>query len=126
MLSGLDSSKGDKEMNCSYRKETATASLPVIGKTEFPGLTLFKRGRDKDLYDFGETLLVVATDRVADSRVIKAGTVAGKGQAVNQMSAYWFQRLGEVFPNHFISAEVNDFPAPCRAYAGQWRGGPCS
>lgn len=109
-------------MNISYGNETATASCPVVSKTEFPGLTLFKRGQDKDLYDFGETLLVVATDRVAGSRVIIEGTIPGKGQAVNRMSAYWFQRLADVFPNHFISADVNDFPAPCQAHAGQLAG----
>jgi phosphoribosylaminoimidazole-succinocarboxamide synthase len=109
-------------MNCSYSKETVTASLPVVSKTEFPGLTLFKRGQDKDLYDFGETLLVVATDRVAGSRVVIEGTIPGKGQAVNQMSAYWFQRMADVFPNHYISADVNDFPAPCQAHAGQLAG----
>jgi len=109
-------------MNISYGNETATASCPVVSKTEFPGLTLFKRGQDKDLYDFGETLLVVATDRVAGSRVIIEGTTPGKGQAINRMSAYWFQRLAEVFPNHFISADVDDYPAPCQAHAAELSG----
>lgn len=109
-------------MNYSYSKEMAEASHPIVSKTEIPGLTLYKRGQDKDLYDFGETLLVVATDRMAGSRVIIEGTISGKGQVVNQMSAYWFQRLREVFPNHFISANVNDFPAPCEAHAEQLAG----
>lgn len=109
-------------MNHSYNKEKTEAPLPVVSKTEFPGLALFERGQDKDLYDFGETLLVVATDRVAGSRVIIEGTIPGKGQAVSQMSAYWFQRLGDVFPNHFISAKVSDFPAPCQAHAEQLTG----
>jgi phosphoribosylaminoimidazole-succinocarboxamide synthase len=65
---------------------------------------------------------VVATDRAAGSRVIIEGTIPGKGQAVTQMSAHWFQRLREVFPNHFISADVNDFPVPCRAYVEQLAG----
>jgi phosphoribosylaminoimidazole-succinocarboxamide synthase len=109
-------------MNDFHRKEMAEASLSVLSKTEFPGLTLFKRGQDKDIYVFGETLLVVATDRVAGSRVIIEGTIPGKGQAINQMSVYWFQRLGDVFPNHFISADVNDFPAACQAHAEQLAG----
>jgi phosphoribosylaminoimidazole-succinocarboxamide synthase len=54
--------------------------------------------------------------------VIIEGTIPGKGQAVTQMSAHWFQRLREVFPNHFISADVNDFPVPCRAYVEQLAG----
>jgi len=106
----------------SHRKEAATTSSPVVSKTEFPELTLFKRGQEKDLYDLGETLLVVATDRVASSRVIIEGTIPGKGQAVNQMSAYWFQRLRDVFPNHFISADMCDFPAACQARAEQLAG----
>lgn len=109
-------------MDHSCSKELADSFLPVTRKTEFPGIPLFKRGQDKDLYDFGERLLVVSTDRMAGSHVIIEGTIPGKGQIVNQMSAYWFQRLQEVFPNHFVSADVNDFPAACQAHADQLAG----
>jgi phosphoribosylaminoimidazole-succinocarboxamide synthase len=109
-------------MNHSYNTERTEIPLPVVSKTKLPDLALFKRGQDKDLYDFGETLLVVATDRVAGSRVIIEGTIPGKGQVVNQMSAFWFQRLREVFPNHFLSADVNDFPAACQSHAEQLAG----
>jgi len=109
-------------MNHSYNLERTEIPLPVVSKTKLPRLTLFKRGQDKDLYDFGETLLVVATDRVAGSRVIIERTIPGKGQVVNQMSSFWFQRLREVFPNHFLSSDVNDFPEACQSHAEQLAG----
>ena len=109
-------------MDHSCSTDLAVSFLPVTSKTEFPGLSLFKRGQDKDLYDFGEMLLVVSTDRMADSHVLVEGTSPGKGQMATQLSTYWFQRLQDVFPNHFVSADVNDFPEGCHAYSEQLAG----
>lgn len=109
-------------MDHSCGKDLEGSLLPVTSKTEFPGIPLFKRGQDKDLYDFVEMLLVVSTDRMAGSHVIIKGTIPGKGQMVNQLSTYWFQRLQDVFPNHFVSADVNDFPAVCHTHAEQLAG----
>ena len=109
-------------MDHSCRKELEGSLLPFISKTEFPGLPLFKRGQDKDLYDFGERILVVFTDRMAGSHVLIEGTSPVKGQMANQLSTYWFQRLQDVFPNHFVSADVNDFPEGCHAYSEQLAG----
>ena len=109
-------------MDHSCSKELEDSLLPVTSKTEFPGIPLFKRGQDKDLYDFGERLLVVSTDRMAGSHATIEGTSPGKGQMVNQLSTYWLQRLQDIFPNHFVTADVNDFPEECHAHAEQLAG----
>lgn len=103
-------------MKQSYNK-SLTGPHPAVSRAKFSGLTLFKRGRAKELYDLGETLLVVHTDREARGEGSGERIIPGKGQVVNQMSAYWFQRLREVFPNHLISAELRDFPESCQAHA---------
>ena len=104
-------------MDHSRSKELEGSFLPVTSKTEFPGIPLLKRGQDKDLYDFGEMLLVVCTDRMAGSHAAIKGTIPGKGQMVNQLSTYWFQRLQDIFPNHFVTADVNDFLEECHMHA---------
>lgn len=103
-------------MKQSYNKSLA-GLLPAASQAGLSGLTLFKHGRTKELYDLGETLLVVHTDRVAGGPGSEERIIPGKGQVVNQMSAYWFQRLREVFPNHLVSAELCDFPESCQAHA---------
>lgn len=105
-----------------FRREGPAASLPVVSETILPGLRLLQRCRNKDLYDLGETLLVVHTDRGGDSTMPLQAVIPGRGQLGNQLSAYWFQRLREVFPNHFLSAEVENFPAPCQPHAAQLAG----
>jgi len=108
----------EEEMKNSYSKET----LPIVSMTDFPDLALFKRGKEKDLYDFGKTLLMVSTDRVTCDRELEEGTVPGRGQMSTWMSAYWFQKLRKVFPNHFISTDIRDFPPACQAHAEQLAG----
>lgn len=105
-----------------FRREGPAASLPLVRETILPGLSLLKRGRNKDLYDLGETLLVVHTDRGGNGSMPLEAVIPGRGQLGNQLSAYWFQRLREVFPNHFLSADVEDFPAPCQPHAAQLAG----
>lgn len=109
-------------MNFSCNKKVTTTQRKDLNETDYPDFTLFKRGRHKELYDFGETLLVVATDQVSICSTDLDEIIPGKGQLVNQLSAYWFKQLSELLPNHFISTEVSEFPEPCQAYAEQLEG----
>jgi phosphoribosylaminoimidazole-succinocarboxamide synthase len=76
-------------------------------------------GSDKDVYDLGDMLLVVATDRLATAGRALAQKVPGKGIVVNHLSAFWFRKLRKVFPNHFISADHRTLPEIIRKRTAQ-------
>ena len=89
----------------------------VILQTEFEGLGPVKRGKVRDIYDLGEELLIVATDRVSAFDVVLANGIPDKGRILTGMSAFWFRRLETITGHHLISTDVKDFPAVCRPYA---------
>jgi phosphoribosylaminoimidazole-succinocarboxamide synthase len=66
---------------------------------QFP---LFKRGKVRDLYDLGDTLLIVSTDRISVFDVKLPGGIPNKGESLNRLSAYWFEKTKKIFPNHFL------------------------
>lgn len=82
----------------------------VQGESLPDGLNLLRRGKVKDVFDLGDVLLMISTDRMSAGEVIIAGGFCGKGQLVNQLSAFWFRRLRAVFPNHLVSATPKCFP----------------
>ena len=90
--------------------------------TNFQGLTLVKRGKVRDVYDLGENLLMVATDRISAFDVVMPDPVPDKGIILTQISLYWFEIMKPIIENHVVSAEVDDYPAVCRPYAESLRG----
>jgi len=98
---------------------TATES---IFATECPGLRLHARGKVRDIYDLGDTLLVVATDRMSAFDVVLPTPIPDKGRVLTALSVFWFEYLGDSVPHHFLSAEVEEFPEPVRRYADQLAG----
>ena len=93
-----------------------------IKETEFEGLSLLKRGKVRDVYDLGENLLMVATDRISAFDVVMPDPVPDKGIILTQISLYWFEKIKSIIENHVVSADVNDFPAACQPYAESLRG----
>ena len=79
-------------------------------RTELPGLKLFKRGKVRDLYELGDKLLIIATDRISAFDCVMPNGIPGKGRILTQMSLFWFDFVNEVGENHLISADVNQFP----------------
>jgi phosphoribosylaminoimidazole-succinocarboxamide synthase len=96
-------------------------SQPVY-QTDFPNLTLLHRGKVRDLYDLGENLLMVASDRISAYDVVMNEPIPGKGEILTALSLFWFDLLGEIIPNHLISAEPADYPEVCAPYRQQLRG----
>ncbi len=96
--------------------------MPVVYQTHFPTLELFRRGKVRDVYDLGERLLMVATDRISAFDVVMAEPVPGKGEILTALSLFWFEQTKDIVPNHLISANVDDFPESCWPYAGDLRG----
>lgn len=88
-----------------------------IKETDFPGLALINRGKVRDIYDLGEHLLIVATDRISAFDVVMHDPIPGKGIILTQISKFWFKIMESIIPHHLISAEVDQFPPICQPYA---------
>ncbi len=94
----------------------------VISTTEFKTLTLKGRGKVRDIYDLGDRLLIVATDRISAFDVVMPNPIPDKGRVLTQLSKFWFDLTKETLANHVISTEVELFPGECRPYQEMLRG----
>jgi phosphoribosylaminoimidazole-succinocarboxamide synthase len=83
----------------------------VVLDTNLPGLTLARRGKVRDVYDLGEHLLIVATDRISAFDYVLGTGIPDKGKVLTKLSAFWFERMADLVPHHMISVDVSDFPA---------------
>ncbi len=84
--------------------------MKVVRETQFAGMTPAARGKVRDIYDLGDRLLIVATDRLSAFDVILPTPIPDKGRVLTQLSLLWFDLLKDVIPNHVLSA--TDFPPP--------------
>jgi phosphoribosylaminoimidazole-succinocarboxamide synthase len=91
-------------------------SRPVITETSLDGFELVSRGKVRDIYAVGGDLLIVASDRISAFDYILATGIPGKGRVLTQISLFWFDFLKDVTPNHLITANVDEYPAPLRAH----------
>ena len=94
----------------------------LVLQTDLPDLKLAARGKVRDIYDLGETLLIVTSDRISAFDVIMNEGIPDKGYVLTQISTFWFRQMEEIIPNHIIATDVSDFPAVCRKYADQLEG----
>jgi phosphoribosylaminoimidazole-succinocarboxamide synthase len=85
----------------------------VMLDTHFPDLVLFARGKVRDIYDFGDRLLLVATDRISAFDVVLPTGIPGKGEILTALSAFWFRMMGDLAPNHLITTRVEEYPGEC-------------
>ena len=93
--------------------------MTAILETNFDDLPLKARGKVRDIYDLGDTLLIVATDRLSAFDVVMAEPIPGKGEVLTRISAFWFEVLGDIVPNHLLTMNVAEYPESCRPYAEQ-------
>jgi len=84
--------------------------------TEFKSLTLKGRGKVRDIYDLGDRLLIVATDRISAFDVVMPDPIPDKGRILTQLSGFWFNLTKGIVPNHIVSTEVEDYPKECHPY----------
>jgi len=94
---------------------------PVF-ETNFPGLNLISRGKVRDIYDLGDSLLIVATDRISAFDVVMPDPIPDKGTILTQLSEFWLRYLDDVIDNHLISTDLSRFPEVCRPYFPQLKG----
>jgi phosphoribosylaminoimidazole-succinocarboxamide synthase len=88
----------------------------VILTTDLPELKLFKRGKVRDVYDLGENLLLVATDRISAFDVVLPNGIPYKGKVLTQLSSFWFNFTKSIIPNHLITTERGGFPPETKKY----------
>ncbi|HUE85615.1 MAG TPA: phosphoribosylaminoimidazolesuccinocarboxamide synthase [Vicinamibacterales bacterium] len=86
-------------------------------ETTLEGLPLVRRGKVRDLYDCGDALVMVATDRISAFDYVLGSGIPDKGRVLTQLSAFWFARTTGIVANHVISTHVRDYPASVAAYA---------
>lgn len=84
---------------------------PVVSEIDIPGVKLFRRGKVRDTFELGDSLLMVATDRLSAFDVVLPTPIPLKGIILTQLSRFWFEQTREIVPNHLITASIRDFPA---------------
>lgn len=90
--------------------------MPALIETELTPLTLYARGKVRDLYSIGDQLLLVATDRISAFDHVLGTGIPGKGKILTQLSLFWFEFLREIVPNHLITADVDEYPQELTEY----------
>ncbi len=88
---------------------------------DIPGIKKLRSGKVREVFDLGETLLFVVTDRISAFDVILADPIPHKGAVLNQISAFWFKRFGDV-PNHLVTANFEKFPDDLQTFREQLAG----
>jgi phosphoribosylaminoimidazole-succinocarboxamide synthase len=94
----------------------------LIFQTEFPGLKLEARGKVRDIYGAGDKLVIVTTDRLSAFDYILPTPIPDKGRVLTQTTIFWLDLLRDIVPNHFLSANVDDYPAEFHAFREQLEG----
>jgi phosphoribosylaminoimidazole-succinocarboxamide synthase len=94
----------------------------AVYRTELSGMSLLARGKVRDIYDLGDSLLLVATDRLSAFDHVLPDPIPDKGRVLCQLSAFWFGQLERLVAHHLLTARVEEFPVPVRGFAAQLAG----
>lgn len=94
----------------------------TVFESDLPNLKLVKRGKVRDVYDLGDALLMIATDRISAFDVIMSDPIPEKGKILTQISLFWFEKMKSLVQNHVISGNPDDYPKICKPYSDMLRG----
>jgi len=94
----------------------------ALYQTDLEGLKLVNRGKVRDIYDLGEYLLIVATDRISAFDVIMPNPIPGKGEVLTKLSEFWFRQMADIVGNHLVTTDVEKFPEACRPHRDVLKG----
>src|SRR6476659_9759076 len=94
---------------------------PVLIESRLPGISLLSRGKVREMYDLGNHLLMVASDRISAFDVVMNEPIPGKGAVLTGLSEFWFDQTIQVVPNHLLSTDPDDFPDQLAPFAEQLR-----
>ncbi len=90
-------------------------SVPPVFETSIDGVAPHRRGKVRDLYDVGDRLLMVATDRISAYDLVLGSAIPDKGKVLTQLSAFWFAATRHIVDNHMVSTDASTYPPPLRA-----------
>ncbi|HHM23724.1 MAG TPA: phosphoribosylaminoimidazolesuccinocarboxamide synthase [Bacteroidetes bacterium] len=90
--------------------------MQALTEIHLPKLKKFKKGKVRDLFDFGDRLLIVASDRISAFDYIMPNGIPDKGKILTQISRFWFEKTRHIVPNHMITTDVDEFPPECQEY----------
>ena len=88
----------------------------LVEKTDLKGINFLKRGKVRDIYDLGDSLLLVSTDRISAFDFVLPSLIPCKGKVLNSISVFWFQKFKEDVENHLIYHKIEDFPEELKKY----------
>ena len=88
----------------------------VVIQADLSGIKLLRRGKVRDLYEYGDNLLLIASDRISAFDVVLPTPIPMKGAVLTQLSQFWFHMMRDVVPNHLISTDVDRFPADLQKF----------
>jgi phosphoribosylaminoimidazole-succinocarboxamide synthase len=94
----------------------------VVQRTELQGIKLHSRGKVRDMYDLGDCLLMVSTDRISAFDYVLPDGIPDKGRVLTGLSLFWFDVMKDIVPNHLVTADVERYPEPLRPHAAALRG----
>jgi len=94
----------------------------VLKESDFEGINLVKRGKVRDIYEIGDQLLIVASDRMSAFDVVMADPIPDKGKILTNISLFWFKELEHMMENHLISSDPAEYPENCKKYAEELKG----
>ncbi len=94
----------------------------MLLETGFTDVGSVRRGKVRDIYDLGETLLIIATDRVSAFDVVLPTGIPDKGKVLNQLSLFWFDRFSHIVRNHVVESDAARYPSALAKYADQLAG----
>ncbi len=94
----------------------------VLLYTDFRDLKLYRRGKVRDVYDLGDRLLIVSSDRISAFDVILPCGIPGKGKVLTAISLFWLKLIGDIIPNHLVTADVRKYPSQLKVYKKELQG----
>lgn len=94
----------------------------LLGNTDFMELKPFKKGKVRDMFDLGDKLLIVVTDRISAFDCVFPNLIPEKGNVLNSISAFWFNYTKDIVPNHMITTDVSKYPEPFNKYVEELQG----
>src|SRR6476660_3660861 len=118
----LSASKLPCKMRGFASEEMLLPLAPPVLNTTLARRPPDRQGKVRDIYDLGDQLLIVATDRISAFDYVLGSGIPDKGTVLTQLSGFWFERMGDLVPHHLVSMDPDEFPEPARAHADVLRG----
>jgi phosphoribosylaminoimidazole-succinocarboxamide synthase len=105
-----------------HSEEEKTMTGNILLESRFKDLKFVKRGKVRDVYEVGDELLIVASDRMSAFDVVMDDPIPDKGKILTRISLFWFNYLKDIIENHVLSTDPSEYPEPCRKYGDELEG----